>query len=858
MQARTPGITFPVFAGLAVIAVFFQAEWLGAREYIFTSNVDNQDIILPLHLYFLESIQQGQLPAFLPYIWSGTRLIGDPNFQLSPLHVLAALTLTPERYLDFLSIWAFLAVCGSFLGVYCLMRVLLSDRSRWLATAGGLLYIFSTGFLIARSFTNTEFAFLAIPWCWYFLYINRPALAVRNAVLIAVILWFQFSYGQLQFSIYAAWLVLLFALFVPDRKHRRINLYTVLIAGGCATVLASYYLIPVIDNLTTHGGAAEDRLFGFQSLTEQMVHPVYFLRLLFPSLFGWQYPETGMLAEAARAVGIARQDAIPWWPVWKDGWSYWESFSAYQGSVVTIVVLFGVLFLKDDWFWRAGYASLILAVTTQAGAMLLFLVHLGTGVPYGRITVLLGLFAIVVFVKTLLMILETRRMQVAFAIYLCVIAVATLVLSQVGLSKWLVQQTFSQASLDMGSFYAQHVAAFKVAIRNHGIFIFGAAVVVACCVMLMNVLHRKAQVRAAKVAVVAGLTCITLVDAISYYDGGRLSDMQGAVARRMAFMPHATEAALAEDGADFNLYRLHLDMPFAAHREAAYESTDTGASSHGLSRRWIPDRPILAHIAITAGYSSVIPDGAAYTELLNWREGARDFRAQGDYSVLHPALFDVLAIRYVLRQKVEPTRDIDWRPAALGRSEKEFQKRAKLLYEDKAYRLYKYVDAPGIFYFPRRIVYTDSPVRSALKLSTDRWETTGFLSLERRTADGRRPSIRSDGEEQQAQNEVVSAQPVGDEWSLRLRAKSTGYLFAGLRYDPWWKASIDGRPVTPIRANGAFMAISVPAGDHAATFRLAPASVWWGISVTLIGFCAGLLFLLGSFIFRRVRRRTGP
>ncbi len=330
--------------------------------------------------------------------------------------------LNSDRYLEFLSVWAFLVVCGSFFGVYRLLRVLFSERSAWLATAGGLLYVFSTGFFTARNSTSTEFAFLAIPWIWYLLYGNRSELAVRNTACIAAILWFQFSYGQLQFSIYTIRLALLFGLFVPDREYRRLNLRMLLIASGGAVILATYYLIPVIDNLVTHGGGESDRLIGSQPITEQIVRPIYLLRLFFPGLFGWQYPESGALAGVAKAVGIVHHETIPWWPVWKDGWSNWESFSAYQGSVVTAIALFGVIFLKGEWFWRAGYAALILAVTTCGGALLLYFVHLGTGVPHGRITVLLGLFAVVLVAKTLFRVLETRRMQITFAAYLCLIA----------------------------------------------------------------------------------------------------------------------------------------------------------------------------------------------------------------------------------------------------------------------------------------------------------------------------------------------------------------------------------------------------------------------------------------------------
>lgn len=101
------------------------------------------------------------------------------------------------------------------------------------------------------------------------------------------------------------------------------------------------------------------------------------------------------------------------------------------------------------------------------------------------------------------------------------------------------------------------------------------------------------------------------------------------------------------------------------------------------------------------------------------------------------------------------------------------------------------------------------------------------------------------------QGRVVRAQPEGEGWKVSLHSKNAGYLFAGLRYDPWWKVSVDGKPVLPIQANGVFMAIPIPAGDHTVAFRLEPTSMWIGMAVTLIGFCSALLFLLGHYVCRK-------
>ncbi len=847
-----------MLVGLLALAIFFIDDWLGARRFIFESNIDNRDIILPMQLYFLETIQKGHIPYWVPYIWSGARFMGDPNFQVSPLHVIAALLLNSNQYLQFLSVWSVLVVCGSFWGVYRLISVLLPERSAWITMVAALLYVFSTGFFFARQFTSTEFVFLTIPWVWYWFYVNRPVSAVRNAACITVILWFQFTYGQLQFSIYTVWLTFLFCLFVPDKKYRRLNLLVFVASLGCAAILASYYLIPVVDNLVTHGGGVGDRLFGIQSLATKIVEPVYLLRLIFPSLFGWHYPDMGISADIAGALGVTRHEIIPWWPIWKDGWSAWESFSAYQGSFVTIVALFGIVFLKGSWFWRVGYVAIILAVTTETGALLLYAIHLGTDVPYGRATVLLGLFSTVLFVQAFFKIIETRRTQMIFTIYLCVAAIATFVLSRVGLPEKVVQYLFERSRIPMGEFYALHQASFQTAVLNHGIFIFAAAVITICYIVATSIFHSKKKIHFVKIVLIAGFMSITLADAILFYSGARESERMsnGAFTASRAVLDHdAVEAMLVKDGADFSQYRLHLDMPFEAHRKAAYaETKNAEIFSRGLSQQWIPNRPILAGIAITSGYSSIIPDGIRYTELLNWRGGARDFRAHGDYSVLHPALFDVFSIQYVLRMKSEPTRNTPWRSAVLDPWERVFRENAKLLYEDEAYQLFKYGRAPSMFYFPRRIVYTDSLINDVLGIShvvdhfVDHWEPTGFLPRNLFSREINKQYPNTIIEKQRSIGEIM-ATPLEKGWKIVVRAKDASFLLAGLRYDPWWKVSVDGKSVAPIQANGIFTGVPIAAGEHIVIFRLKPMSVYIGVTVTLAGF----FFMLVFFIVNQLR-----
>jgi len=65
---------------------------------------------------------------------------------------------------------------------------------------------------------------------------------------------------------------------------------------------------------------------------------------------------------------------------------------------------------------------------------------------------------------------------------------------------------------------------------------------------------------------------------------------------------------------------------------------------------------------------------------------------------------------------------------------------------------------------------------------------------------------------------------------------------------PYWQATVDGRPVTPRAAEGAFLCIDLPSGQHHVEFRyVTPRHTKVGLAVTLAAVIAvGLIFLAGG------------
>ncbi len=90
----------------------------------------------------------------------------------------------------------------------------------------------------------------------------------------------------------------------------------------------------------------------------------------------------------------------------------------------------------------------------------------------------------------------------------------------------------------------------------------------------------------------------------------------------------------------------------------------------------------------------------------------------------------------------------------------------------------------------------------------------------------------------------------------RVRTDRAGYLFTGDAYYPGWKAELDGRPTTLYRANLAFRAVRVPAGEHVVVHRFEPLSVRLGLAVAAMSLVAVASLLIAAW-FGRGERRAG-
>ncbi|AOW09713.1 YfhO family protein [Flavobacterium gilvum] len=81
-------------------------------------------------------------------------------------------------------------------------------------------------------------------------------------------------------------------------------------------------------------------------------------------------------------------------------------------------------------------------------------------------------------------------------------------------------------------------------------------------------------------------------------------------------------------------------------------------------------------------------------------------------------------------------------------------------------------------------------------------------------------------------------------------------VFSEMYYEKGWKALIDGRETSIIRADYALRAIAVPPGKHSIEFKFEPQVVKTGSTITLVS-CVGMLFLLVGGIYFERKKQVG-
>lgn len=828
--------------------VWIDRQLLSFTTPILLANRDNVDIVYPQLRFFISGLRHGEINFYQPFQWAGTRLFGDPNFQINLVEIVVGVLFDAKAALVSLNFLWLLERIVAALGMYALIGALCRKLPAYVRAILALVYVFSLGYCIAESFTSTSLEFATAPWLLFVLVAAKRLSNVIAFGALTAVLFVQFSYGQLQFTVYLGWLLLSFAAFYLPRSEKFRGLLLLSGAACVAALLSAYYVVPLVDNLFFNDGGAGGRVAHAFSATYERVPFFYLTRLFVPQIFGW---------------------GVPWWPAWTDGWTSWEAFSAFQGVVLSFVVVFGLFVRRVPLYFKLIYLFIALTATFRPGLLILHIMNLGTSVPYGRQTVFLGLIAPMIAGFVFQSIAENRRVAVTFAVWCGFACVGLLMIYVFGFPEWFVKHAYGElqnthpGTVQPGEaerFYNLYAHAMQRDFGTPSSLLGLSATLSVALAIIMGRPQWHLDPRIPH-GIVALICLFSLGQAVKVYQTAELRIPSDETSGPLSLdVRNPAEIALINAGAQVRNgpveYRMHPDIYFGEHRQGTKNIGGQqifhlrGAKPQENRFRTLPNFLASEDVPVTTGYSSLIPQAQRFTELMMWtpRSPAME-RAIGDRTRLHPALLEALAIKWVLRHQPSLIAALKGRPDwSDDRWEQRFLSSSKLVYSDNAYRLYEYLDARPAIDIPRRIVFGANAVAalSAMEDIDKPWIPTAALPIKAlgTVSPDLRSRIRTErGEKVVYQSgSVLKTSGLAGHWMrLSVAAARPAILLLGIKFDHWWSVHVNGRPAPLIRANDVFSAVQIPAGSSEVLVQLRPRSAWIGLSLSALTFVSIIL-----------------
>lgn len=856
-------MVFPV--AIVFLIVWIDRDLLNLQFPFLLLNGDNVDIMYPLFKFLITGLQHGELNFYQPFQWAGTRLFGDPNFQINFIELAVGVVFGTKAIFQALNIMYLVERMVGALGMYVLIGEVCVASPRYTRAALALLYIFSYGAFVAGGSLSTSVVFATAPWLLFTMAaVGRLPIAVSLAGVTAT-LYVQFSYGQLQFSVYTGWLVLSFVAFWLPRTVKLRAALILAVGGTLAALLSAYYLIPLADNLFLAQGGPGGRVSADLSEIQRQRVPLFYLVRLF-------------------VTQIFDKQVANWWPIWADGWTRWEAFSAFEGIVLSVLVVFGLLLRRVPLYFKLLYLFIIFSVAFRPGLFVLYVLNLGTEVPYGRQTVLLGLVAPVIAAFTLTEIVENRRVAAAFAGWCGLWCAGLLAIYLFGFPETFVSYAFEELKHsshsyayhpgDAQRFYALNAQKLQSSFAIPIVFM-GIATLIALMLLAVSGAWKWRQwlpSRQAPLLLAALLCFLSLGDAVGTYQYARYQVRGGFSGRDSLDKRYPAEEALIAVGQvkDGPIeYRVHPDIYFAEHRRGAYETFAlSGARPQDNRFRTLPNFLAGEDVPVTTGYGSLIPSAKRFSALMMWPLPGEPVmeRAIGLRTPMRPAMLDAFSIKWVLRHQPSLTAKLQGQADFADPVEQQFLASSRLIYADDVYRLYEYLDARPAIDIPKRIAFgQEGDAVGAFKAleKVGPWVPTAALP---RSAIGALPAeLRSSISEtngvpvlDQAGVIVKTAGKAGHWTTINVKTDKPAIVLLGVKYDKWWHVRVNGHPAPLISANSIFAAVQVPRGDSEILVELRPWSAWLGLAVSGTIFVVLLGLLVGIAVARLRRRVPSP
>ncbi len=852
------GAIFILLSGMPLLAAKFPYMLL---------NGDSLDAYYPLFTYFIDGMKQGEIFYYHPFLFAGERLLGNATFQPNPIQLLVGFLFGSSAIYGPLNPAYILEPLVGYFGIFFLLGALGIKIPSYTRAILAVAYSFSLGYAVFLVFPTMSLHFSILPWILYFLVRaqNSPSGCIFAALFF--LLYVQFAYGFLQFSVYVIWLALFFALFwAPWPKKARVT--ALLAASGIVATLASaHFLIPLVDNLYIAEGSSAARVADKLNIMRQLVPDFYLIRLFVPGI---------------------EDHAAPWWPLRESNWSELESFSVYQGLPIAMLAVFGLFLSSTPRFFRAMYILLVVSVVTSFGVMALYFINLGAEVPYGRQTALLEIVTPIIAGYALYRINHDRKIAGAFTLWCLAFSILFFSILLFKFPEAIVEYAFSfaRAAFNLaydpsaaGNFYRSYSAALTKEFGQPFIWAISSSLIAAMAFIRLR--SRATERGYVTPAVLTALLCLlALAQAYSYSESTGIRAMYAKVIDRekaegggrvaSLSVRHPVEDALIAAGAQVShgpvKYRMHVDIYFQEQRTGAEQTWRiTGASPEENRFRTLPNALAGERIPVTTGYQNVVPQANEYTDMMIPHYGQPFWRAMGERATLHPYIMDAFSIRWVLRHQPDVIDKLNGRQDfAADRWEQRFLASSRLIYSDSTYRLYEYLGARPAFDVPDRIVFGDraSDALRALESPDQPWIPTAAIPEQalamlapefeaRITAESGVKTFRQSGK-------IVKADGEAGSWTqLEVEADTSALVLIGTKFDPWWKVTVNGQPAPLIRANGIFAAVQVPAGKSEVMVTLRPYSVWIGVAVSAATFLVMLIGFAATYAYRRLRRPAG-
>jgi hypothetical protein len=308
-----------------------------------TYRTDSFTTYLPRRALLSESIAEGRLPLWNPYVFAGAPAFADPQTRaLYPVELLLT-QVDPMRAIGYdVAIHVLLAMTGMFLFLRAIRVTTLG------AAIGGCSYAFSSFFYV-RYGDPTLIASAA--WVPFFFYGFELAKRSQRfgTLLLTVFLAMGCLAGFPQVLIFGVGALLIYGLWLsldrPSADRRATLKQTVRIigiAGALSMLLVSVQMIPFIEYFRESVGLH----YEFDQLrTVYLAPPVLLLRSLFPGLFGNP-------VEGADWSDLPRETVHPYHP----------EFAVYCGIGVLVLAVISVRLIRQSPRLRIFVSLVLLSV----------------------------------------------------------------------------------------------------------------------------------------------------------------------------------------------------------------------------------------------------------------------------------------------------------------------------------------------------------------------------------------------------------------------------------------------------------------------------------------------------------------